>query len=174
MNTKYLLFLFLLSSCRCDGEELAPPPPTDAGVLMVVEKLSAVTEPPTEHLAAPEPLFELVEDLRVVAGHWGAGGGEDAKGQWAELMSREEAHKVGLEWGIPYPWRLILKVGYGDQNPINCGFFEQLQENWRVGYCHGGSIKVLQAERVVLHVKDGATRQLKVGVGSRAEIVLER
>ena len=166
-----LSFLFswlLLSpvSCRCGTEDNPPPPLPDASATAP----KPVPPPPPP----PKPEWAVVGDLETVKGHWGEGG-EAGEGDWCDLTSREDALAAKQKWGLPYPWRLQMK-GFKDQPPWDCGFYAKLEDDWRVGYCIGGDIEgnTRSAHRIVLHTLPGQPAQLRVRIGSKVEVILNR
>lgn len=157
-------------SCRCSD----PPPPPPVPVQPDATAPTPVPPPPPPK----DPEWAVVGDLDAVKGHWGEGEGEEAgDGDWCEITSRADALAAKKKWGLPYPWRLQMK-GFKDQPPWDCGFYERLEpmDDWRVGYCVGGDIEgnARSAHRIVLHTLPGQPPQLRVRIGSKVEVILNR
>ena len=107
-------------------------------------------------------------DLKEIETFWGEGReAKDTPG--AEILGRENAKAEGREWGIPYPWRLYVKL---KPNPEwDCGFFNTIEEGrWRVGYCLGGSLDPGErhARRIMLDKKEN---KLRIRIGKDVDLV---
>lgn len=150
-----LTFYLSLASCgkRCDSTTSVP----DASVNSTTSP-SAPSAPDASSTPAATA-WVVVETLEGVEGRWGAP--PDTKGAWA-LIQRGKS---------PYPWRVTFAVSEEDPE-YDCGVYEQLQGDWRVAYCKGGSLKgPRRALRLTIHVKSDSPKQLRIRL-SNIEIQL--
>ena len=168
------LLVALLIGCRSEAvtSSSSTSAPWSTPTTVAAPKATSAA-PVTSAEPAAKMTFEVVADLNKWSGHWGA---NDDSGQWAEFVSKEEGVKSGLKWGLSFPWRIFVKLK-GIETPFTCGFFERLQDDWRVAYCFGGNIPdkdKMKADRLILYLKDGNPKQLRVKIGSREEVVFDR
>jgi hypothetical protein len=167
--------------CHCGSE---PPTVIKPEPILTVPTVDIPPVPPptssqrAPHEPPPPPVeddWQVVTSLGAVEGQWGAPGEEPAHRPWVDLRGRDATRRAGGKWDLPYPWRVrVASDTLG--TPFDCGFFENLQDDWRVGYCQGGNLPKdgkRYAHRIVLHVKPGEVEQLRVRIGSVAEVVVD-
>lgn len=158
MRYLVLFGLLALSGCRCEtktepSKDATPPQPTP----------STIVQPPP----SAEPVWAIVGSLQDLKPRWES----SSKKAWVTFESRESAKG---KWGIPYPWRMTVHDPKWDTD-WDCGIYEQVNDDWRVGYCKGGKIKddIRDAFRVVIKILPVEPRQLLVTIGNDVTLTLE-
>ena len=131
----------LLVACDSCTDTTPSPTPTTS---------TNTTVTPSSSSLPPTTAWAPVETLGSVADRWGAPPEDD--GPWAYIKKGQ-----GL-----YPWYVTF-AEYSDQSEYNCGVYEQLQEDWRVAYCKGGTLEGgRRALRLTLHIKPDPPEQLRI------------
>ena len=177
--TLSLLFWFILMpvSCRCGGEDEVRPDAPE--VVRDVAPDPIITAEPVPPPPPPAPEWTTVSNLDALTGkYWGEATVEGLKNEvlsvWFQLRIRADVLENNEEWGLPYPYHFRMAGPTSTSEPWDCGVFDKLHDDWRVGYCMGGTIKGGRtACRIELHFKDDPKKKVppivRVRIGNYTE-----
>lgn len=147
--------------------------PTDKPVETVVEPPKPGPGPvyaPSAHAVVDPQVWVIVKELSAVVGDWQVREGYEMSGDKLRI-------KKGGESSL-YPYNLRFEPGAEDKRPLNCSFYERMEEEWRLAYCAGYTKEPASgsaAHRLMFHVAHtDKVEYLRLQVGNLLELYLER